>query len=236
MLRLAIVEDEDRQADALADLIARYSVSSGTEISTERFKNGLSFLEAYRGGFDAVLLDIAMPVMDGMECARLLRRRDESVPIIFITTMAQYAIRGYEVEAMAFMLKPVQYRELSMKLDKLIRRIGARSAEPYAIQLRGETKIVGIPDIFFVEILAHDLSFHTRDGVYTTYGNLRSVEEDPRFSRFLKVSPSHLVNSAHVTDIGKDTITVAGEQVPLSRRRRRECLEQLARMMGGGPA
>ena len=234
MIRLAIVEDEDKHAQLLQDYSARYSGETHREIAAERFKNGLQFLEAFRANFDAVLMDIAMPVMDGMECAKKLRELDERIPILFTTSMAQYAIRGYEVEALGFMVKPVKYPEFARKLDRIVRRIDSRQAASYVLPLKDGAKVVNISDIYYVEVLAHYLIFHTRSGEYKIYGVLSSLEEDSRFSRFLKVTQSHLVNSDHVANIGKDSLTVAGEQLPLSRRRRSDCLEKIARIMGGG--
>ncbi len=233
MLRLAVVEDDNRQARLLTEYAARYGTEHQMAIACERFNNGLMFLEAFRSNYDAVLLDIAMPIMDGMECAKRLRRQDDQVPIVFITSMAQYAIKGYEVEAMAFMIKPVSYEEFGMKMDRIVRRLSTRQTAPYAINQKDGIKVVDVNDIYYVEILNHELIFHTRDGVFHLYGKLGTIEEDARFSGFIKPSPSHLVNCAHITSIGRDTVEIGGDQIPLSRRRRRECLEKLARVIGG---
>ena len=233
LLRIAIVEDEDSYRKILAHFCATFSEEKGEEVTSVCFQDGFRFLETYRGNFDAVLMDICMPLMDGMECARKLRQLDEHVPIIFITNMAQYAIRGYEVEAMGFMLKPVQYEEFVMKLERIQRRLRSRAVCPYAIMQKNGTRVVDIQNIQYVEVLNHDLIFHTRDGVFQTYGKLSALAEDSRFSGFIKVSQSHLVNCAYVENIGKTTLEVAGDQVPLSRRRRTECLEKMARIMGG---
>lgn len=234
MIRLAIVEDDDRQAALMCRYTGKYASDNQMEIVAEWFKNGLLFLEAYRGNYDAVLLDIAMPVMNGMECAKKLRARDERVQIVFITSMAQYAIHGYEVEAAAFMVKPVQYTEFAVKMERILRRIQSRQENLYVIALKNETMVVDINDILYVEVFGHYLIFHTKNGISKVYGKLSAVEEDERFRNFIKVSPSHLVNCRHVAHVGKDTLTVAGDQLPLSRRRRNECLQKMARVIGGG--
>lgn len=233
MMRIAIVEDEESFRKKLIHYCERYTGEKGEKTSPTSFSNGMEFLEGYRGNFDLVLMDISMPHMDGMECARRLRERDEQVPIIFITSMAQYAIRGYEVEAMGFMIKPVQYEEFVMKLERVRRRIQASAIQPYAIIQKNDTRVVDIRAIYYVEVLNHDLIFHTRDGVFQTYGKLGALEEDSRFSGFVKVSKSHLVNCAFVGNIGRTALEVAGEQIPFSRRRRKECLEKMARIIGG---
>ena len=233
MMRIAIVEDEESFQKRLIHYCEIYASEKGEKTSPVCFSNGMGFLESFRGNFDLVLMDISMPHMDGMECARRLRERDEQVPIIFITSMAQYAIRGYEVEAMGFMIKPVQYEEFVMKLERVRRRLQASAIRPYAIIQKNDTRVVDIRSIYYVEVLNHNLIFHTQDGAFQTYGKLGALEEDSRFSGFVKVSASHLVNCAFVGNIGKTTLEVAGDQIPLSRRRRKECLEKMARIIGG---
>ena len=109
MFRIAIVEDEDACARLLEDYIRRYGETAGDAFRTDRFPNGLEFIENYRPVYDVILMDIRMPLVDGMEAARRLRAQDEETALIFVTNMAQYAIKGYEVQALDFMLKPVQY-------------------------------------------------------------------------------------------------------------------------------
>ena len=233
MIRIAIVEDEESFRKRLRHFCEAFSAEKGEAVSSVSFSNGIEFLEAYRGNFDVVLMDISMPHMDGMECARRLRERDEQVPIIFITSMARYAIRGYEVEAMGFMIKPVQYEEFVMKLERVRRRLQTSAMQPYAIVQKSDTRVVDVRAIYYVEVLNHDLIFHTRDGVFQTYGKLAALEADSRFSGFIKVSASHLVNCAFIGNIGRTTLEVAGDQIPLSRRRRKECLEKMAEIIGG---
>lgn len=233
MLRIAIVEDETNQARKLLDYVERYSSDCGVGIDAFHYDSGLTFLEEYREGFDAVFLDIGMPMMDGMECAHKLRERDENVMIIFVTSMAQYAIKGYEVNAIAYMLKPVLYEEFAVKLAKVVRNVQRRDRATYTIVRKDATNILNVRDIIYIEVFDHNLVFHTADAEYEVYGKLSILEEDERFARFVKISKSHLVNCIHITTINKDTLIAGGKLLPLTRRRRKECLEKTAGIMGG---
>ena len=233
MLRVAVVEDLPEYANMLKRYAERYAAEKGLEAEVEMYAEGRTFLEQYRGNTDVVLMDIGMPGIDGMECARRLREKDDAVPLIFVTSMAQYAIRGYEVDAMAFMVKPVSFAEFSLKMDKAVRRNSRREGAAYTISSRDVVKVLEISRIIYIEVFNHSLVFHTDDGDFETYGRLAAIEEDERFSDFVKVSKSHLVNGRQVTVIGEDFVTAGGSRIPLSRRRRRECIEKIAQVMGG---
>ena len=234
MLKIAIVEDEKAYAETLARYCSRYAQEKQREISAACFENPVDFLEKYRGEYDVVFMDILMPMMDGMTCARRLREKDDTVILCFITSMAQYAIHGYEVGAMDFMVKPVNYSEFSMKLDRIFRVLSKRVDDSFLISSRNMVKKIDLRDLYYVEVYNHSLIFHTGEGSFEAYGKLTSLEEDSRFSRFIRVSPSHLVNCAQISSVGDDALTVHGKQLPVSRRRRKECLEKMAALLGGG--
>lgn len=203
------------------------------EIHPIHFGNPVQFLEKYRGEYDVVLMDIRMPMTDGMECAKRLRDKDDHVLLCFVTNMAQYAIRGYEVGAFDFVIKPVSYGEFAMKLDRVLRLLKKRESAAVLITSRNTVKKVDVRDLYYVEVYNHNLVYHTSEGDFESYGKLASLEADERFRSFLKVSPSHLVNCAHISAVQEDAVMVNGVLLPISRRRRKECLEKMAALLGG---
>ena len=127
MLKIAVVEDEPAASKEIAGFLARFASEKKIELSTAAYDNPVMFLEKYRGEYDAVFMDIMMPMMNGMECAKQLRTMDENVLLCFVTSMAQYAIHGYEVGAFDFILKPVRYAEFAMKLEQIQRALTKRT-------------------------------------------------------------------------------------------------------------
>ena len=133
MINLAIVEDEDSYAQQLTEFVNRFQGESGKTFKITRFKDGDEITNGYRGQFDVILMDIEMKLMDGMTAAEEIRKLDQEVVIMFITNMTNYAIRGYQVDALDYVLKPVSYFAFSQKLDRAISRIKKNSTNIISI-------------------------------------------------------------------------------------------------------
>ena len=108
-MKIAIVDDtlEDRQL--LTDYLKRYQQENNLQLIVHTFSSGLDLLGENREGYDILFLDIEMPGCDGLEVTQEIRQRDSAVSIIFVTSMAQYAIDGYQVNAFDFIVKPIGY-------------------------------------------------------------------------------------------------------------------------------
>ena len=109
MIRIAIVEDEVEYQNQLMDYLSRFAEESGEVIDALTFSDGDEIVSSYSAQFDIILMDVQMSFMDGMAAAEAIREIDKEVVIIFITNMAQFAIKGYAVDALDYVLKPVSY-------------------------------------------------------------------------------------------------------------------------------
>ena len=108
MLNIAVVDDERENRERLCGFINRYAQENNLPLVVTDFADGAQIAEPYQGGFDIIFLDIEMPMLGGMTAAERIRAVDPDVVLVFVTNLAQYAIRGYEVEAFDFVLKPVE--------------------------------------------------------------------------------------------------------------------------------
>lgn len=222
-MRIAIAEDEEAYLEQLQAHLRRYREETGTPIQVDAFSNGAHLVEHYQGVWDLILLDVDMPAMNGLDTARSIRRLDQNVFIMFITNLAQYAIKGYEVNALDYVLKPVSYYALSMKLN-MVSRLLLRNREHFlTISHDGDLHRIPVSDLYYVEIFSHQLNYHTMNGDITTTNNhtLSALEQELVEYGFVRCHKSCLINLRHVQELRGNTVRLAGIELPVSRNRRK---------------
>ena len=234
MIRIAIVEDEEQSVQIIQKHLTTYCHSTGHQIKTIWFKDGLDFISDYENTFDLVFMDIKMPHLDGMSTARKLRDIDQTVALIFITNMMQYAIKGYEVNALDFIVKPVKYFDFEMKMNKAIEYIRKHRNDSISIDVGDIKVILPVSEIYYIEVLNHTLIFHTIKGEYKTYGQLFKMEETLQNNNFARCNNCYLINLRHINEVHPNHIIVGGDTIQISRRKKKEFLEQFTNYMGSG--
>ena len=109
MFKIAIVEDQEETRESLNRFVRQYAQEQGLQVEISLITDGAEIAEHYTPGIDIIFMDVEMPRLDGFEAAEAIRAADADVVLVFVTNMAQYAIRGYEVDALDYVLKPVNY-------------------------------------------------------------------------------------------------------------------------------
>lgn len=232
MIRIAIVEDDLSYTRRLREYLERYRQERGEAIEVAEYTDGDEIVEGYRSQFDIILMDVEMRFMDGMTAAREIRAMDSEVVILFITNMPQYAIQGYEVDALDYVLKPVSYFAFSQRLERAITRMKRRERKFIVIPVRGGSQKVDISQLYYVESQGHTILYHTAAGVYTSTGTMKEAEARLGAFHFCRGNNGYLINLEHVDGIQDGCALVRGEWLQLSRPRRNAFLEALTNYLG----
>lgn len=230
MYRVAVVEDEPANARLLQEYLARYGAEQGLALQISRFADGQAFCDAYRANFDLIFLDVRMPRLDGFAAARRIRQVDPSVVLVFLTNMAQYAIRGYEVDALDYLVKPLTYEALCFKFGKIRRALRARQTKSLLVTTRDRVQRIGASQILYIEIFNHSLCYHTLNGDYTQTGStsLSDLEKELAGDFFARCHNCYLVNLRMVDTVEENTVWVHDVPLRMSRGRKKAFLAALA--------
>ena len=232
MMRIAIVEDEANQRGQLA--IGVRGVLAGLEAELVCLDEAAPLLARYAAGerFDLLLLDIQLPGMDGMSAAARVREFDADVLIVFITSMAQYAVQGYKVDALDFLVKPVTREVLDACLARALRRLRKREPASLSVRSGGSLRIVPVSSILYAESREHRTLLRTREEEIPCAGSLGSLEEALIPHGFFRCHAAFVVSFAQVERLDGGDVIVGGRRVPLSKHRRRQFLAALAAFWG----
>ena len=225
MLRIAICEDDPAAMQKARDCIARFETENGMQCSVSAFSDAVNFLDAFKAGmFDLIFMDIQMPILSGMDAAKLLRKTDPFVSIVFVTDLRNRVAEGYAVEAMDFIVKPMRYAKCEIVLKRAAKR-ASRKKEELILLSGGDAYRVAVENILYVEVQRNRCFYHTADGVIEIWSSLRKEEERLAAYPFVKANSCYLVNLAHVKGISGETVQVGTERLIVSRSRRKELME-----------
>ena len=228
MIRIAIVEDEKKDMDHLVQFLDKYQKDNNVEFLITTYLDSAVFTNSFNNNFDLVFLDIEMPKINGMDTASEIRKKDQYVTIIFVTNVAQYAIKGYEVNAHYFLLKPLRYDDFKGKLERTISFIEkTKEKNLFVVNTQREKRIIETNDITHIIVLNHDLYIYTKDEEILSTGSLRKIESKLEKYGFFRVNNYCVVNLAYISSYKKNSIFIGNKDFPVSRSRKKELLEKI---------
>lgn len=232
MFRMAIVEDNAAAADRLKEFLERYETENREEFEIIVFKDALEFLDSYKKTYDFVFMDIELPFIDGMEAAKRLRAIDQQVILIFVTNMARFAVKGYEVDALDYLVKPIYYGSFELKLRRAVAR-RRESSESIVVARQSGVLRLRLCEIYYIEVSGHVLIYHMENGTVEARGTLVEAEEKLGSKGFLRCNKCYLVNQRHITEVrGYQLILTNGEELQISRPRKKTFMSELVETMG----
>jgi DNA-binding LytR/AlgR family response regulator len=233
MIRIAIVEDDERDRKELKKCLLRYGKETGQTFQTTEFTDGADIIADYTAEYDLILMDIEMAFLDGIKTAEKIRKLDPDTIIIFITNSSQYAIQGYKVRALDYVLKPISYFSFCECLTRALRYTKAKEKEYITIAMKGGRMKLDLSQLCYLEVQDHLLIYHTTEGNYVAKGTIKDAEGQLDPVRFFRCNRCYLVNLEYVENYHGSDVTVHGDVIQVSRSRRKPFLDALNEYMNG---
>ena len=224
MLRIAICDDNGAFLQQTKFMLEHWD-GCPAALETELFTDGDSLILAHaRKPFDIVLLDVVMPLMNGIETAREMREKDKTVRLVFLTSSPEYAVESYSVRARDYILKPVVPERLFACLEGLIAEMGEISR---FINVRGMDAVHRLPlsGLDYIEAQGRHSLFRMSDGSGVLSGEaFNSIENRLRDEEsFFKCHRSYIVNIFNISSWSpREIVMRSGAKLPLSRGCHRE--------------
>lgn len=232
VLRVGCCEDEGASLRRLKEFLLRYGQERGLTIRPRFFWNAEQLLETGTEGFDLLFLDIEMGGMDGMSAAERIRQTNDQVVIVFITNMTSYAIRGYAVDALDYVVKPITYAAFAQTMDRAIARVPKRQEKMLTLQTVSGLRRVRASQIHYIESQRHTMVFHLEGETISCAGKMADLEQELEGEPYFRINRGYLVNLSFVRGIQHNCVVVDGELLPVARSRSEAFMRELMKSIG----
>ncbi|MCR5543558.1 MAG: LytTR family DNA-binding domain-containing protein [Eubacterium sp.] len=217
-MRIAVCDDEEKyrfQAKAMID-----NMSGSLDTIVDAFGDGRKLLEAFdKRPYEVLFLDIEMPAMDGITLAKKIREKNDSVYIVFLTSHVEYALEGYEVNALRYLTKPLR----EDKLREVLKFVMDKNTNKKQLLIKedGEEILLNVSDIIYMEAQNQYVMIYTTHGEHLIRYNITDFEKQLKKDGFFRTHRGYLVSLAKVKRMAKsDVVMEAGDEeieVPVSR-------------------
>ena len=236
--KLACCDDSIAARNQIQSFFSRLGAETGDIYSVSYFRSADELLLNMSRDTQILLLDIGMEGMSGMALARHLREQNNDIYIIFITSMVQYAIEGYEVRAFGFLEKPLSYALFRREILDVTADITGKGDHIVSLNIGDTLSVLHSNKLLFAEVYGHIVQLTCTDEVRQCAISLSALEEKLTGASFFRCHKSYLVNYRHIADIGLTEITLSnGAVIPLSRHRRKSLLTGFANYISNaGPS
>ncbi len=233
MIRVAIVDDDIQIQKRLKQYIEEYEKDIAEKFNITVFSDASQIVENYRTVYDIIFMDVQMEQMDGMTAAGKIREIDSDVIIIFVTNMADFAISGYKVDALSYVVKPVLYVDFVQQLNKAVKRIEFGRRSYLLVKSKSEILRLDIAKISYLESVEHKVVIHLEDEDLIIYSTLGKLEKQLQGHCFARCNSGYLVSLRHVGGIDKDTVVVGKDILSISRGKKKSFMNAVAEYIGG---
>ena len=224
-MRIAICDDEPQFLSDFRRITDRLYKS--LDMLVDSFSGGAALLKQFRlRAYDLVFLDIEMPGMDGITLAEELRALSDKVSIVFLTGHIEYAIKGYEVNALRYLTKPADEEQIRAVIDRVLQKL-ENEKQIWIRTDEGDMRL-RLPEILFIESQNQNVVINTASDSYSVRGNMSDYEERLTPEGFFRIHRGYLVSLSKVQRIsGKEAVMEDGTVLPVSRSKEAKLREAL---------
>lgn len=234
LITIAICEDEECVRKDLTDKLNKFAENSKITIQILQFEDGSELINSYKIGINLIFLDIEMKITDGLTTAEEIRKIDETVGIIFLTSYTKYALLGYNVGAINYIIKPIHYTRLKREMERFIEKHHTASQEFIVITNDCGTYKVLLKDLKYIETQKGNVILHlAANKELTAYKSMKEMEQLLPAKLFQRCHTSYIVNMEYINRAKKLEIELLDEEIiPISQPKRKRFMEELTKYWG----
>lgn len=234
MIRIALVEDDKQMTLELIEVTQRFFKENNVKSEIYTFANAEDFLYDFKNNYNLILMDIDLPNMDGMKAVQHLRETKSDTMVIFVTSLAQYAIEGYKVNAFDFVVKPVQYYNFALTLKRALKSLLVQSEKSIIINNKSFMQKIDISNLKYIEVINHNLVFHTVNNNIEIRGTLSTYVHQLKDYDFVLCNRCYLVNLKFVSRVTTEYVIIGEEKLILSKSRRTDFISAINAFISRG--
>lgn len=233
MIHIAICDDEKNIRIDLKQKLEKYSQESGNVIRIFLFEDGEDLIANYKIEIDLIFLDIEMKEIDGVAAAEKIREIDKEVGIIFLTSYKKYALKGYQVGAINYIIKPIRYARLKNEMDDFLEKQRVNPREFIVVTNEAGKQKILLKDLKYAETEKGNVVLHTADKKMLVYMTMKELQQLLPPEYFQRCHASFIVNMDYINGVKKLEIELLdGEIIPISQPKRKEFMEAMAKYWG----
>ena len=233
MINFVICDDEASARADFSHFVKKYSQERALDYSVKAYSSGKSLLSDYPFGTDLLLLDICMGSDNGIDVASRIREIDPKLCIVFITSMPQYALKSYSVKPFGFLTKPLSYKSFCTEMDLAVKHVSGNAGHSILVKdAEGSQRKINVKDICYIEVMNHYVTLNMDGEKIKMKSTISSMEKELLEYGFFRCHQAFLVNYRYISAIGDQITLRNGEQIPISRPRKKDFMTELTAYLG----
>lgn len=231
MLKIAICDDEKSQLNLLKNILSIHMDLKGLDYKIYEFESGEDLIDSINNeNYDIIFSDIEMKNLDGIETAKNIRIHNKKSVIIFVTAYPDFVFQGYEVKAFNYILKPYKSEKIGQVLDSALEELEYIKDKFYIVASKSGSKKINLNNTIYFTSDKRKVNAVTLTENIDFYDKLDDLKNSlPSF--FVRIHQRYLVNINFVSSVESNSLTINGENLPISRGRYNSFMVEFAKIM-----